>query len=215
MRKSKCKRGFTIIEVVMVFLLILGVTFFIVPKNLNSIKQAKLISKWTQKYTELEYMFSVIKAQQEEELHKKISNATDDGVRKDILLETIKPYLRVTSRVTDSNYKQHYMNGNVVDNSSKYYFNEYYMTSADEVIGLKWLNSDCKGKDVCAILSIDINGLEKPNKWGYDIYGVNILKNEVDPLGKGVDSYVLGKDCNKRGFGTFCSYYYLIGGKFD
>lgn len=209
------KKGFTIVEVVMVFLLILGVTFFILPKNLDSTRQARFISKWTQRYTELEYMFSVIKAQQEEELSSKISSASNNDAKKEILLETIKPYLRITSKVTDPKYKQYYMNGNIVSSNTKYYFNEFYNTSANEIVGLKWFGGECQKGAVCAVIVLDINGLVKPNKWGHDIFGVNVLKDQLDPMGMGVDPYILRRDCSNRGYGTYCSYYYLIGGKFD
>lgn len=209
------KNGFTIVEVVMVFLLILGVTFFILPKNLDTTRQARLISKWTQKYSELEYMFSVIKAQQDVDLSKKFNNAANNNDRKMILLETIKPYLRITSKVNDPKYKQYYMDGEPVTDSSVVYFNEFYMTTSNEIVGLKWFGNKCSDNDTCAIIALDINGLAKPNKWGYDIFGVNVLKDEIDPMGKGVDSYILKRNCNKRGYGNYCSYYYLIGGKFD
>lgn len=209
------KKGFTIVEVVMVFLLIFGVTFFILPKNLDTTRQARFISKWIQKYSELEYMFSVIKAQHDEELNSKINHAADNNEREEVLLETIKPYLRITSKVTDTKYKQYYMDGEKVAPETKYYFNELYNTSSNEIVGLKWFENKCRKGVVCAAIVFDINGLEKPNKWGHDIFGINVLKDQIDPMGMGVDPYVLKRDCSHKGYGTYCSYYYLIGGKFD
>lgn len=208
------KAGFTIIEVVVVFLLILGVTFFMLPRSLNTTKHARLISKWTQEYSELEYMFSVIKAQQDGELKAKFSGAKDNNDRNGILLQAIKPYLRIKSKV-ESNYKQYYMNKEEVTSTGKYYFDNFYSTSSNEIVGLKWVNADCKGKEVCAIIAFDVNGLELPNRWGDDIFGVNILKNEIEPIGKGIEQDILRADCDDDSYGIYCSYYYLMGGRFD
>ena len=209
------KNGFTIIEVVVVFLLILGVTFLILPKSLNNTKQARFISKWTEKYSQLEYMFSVIKAQKVDEIKKDFIKAQNNNDRKNILLETIKPYLRITSEVNSLYYKQHYMSKELVQSTDKYYFVNFYKTDSNEIIGLKWIKSNCKNDEVCAIISFDINGLDSPNTWGYDIYGINLLNNKIEPLGKNVESDTLKNDCSKHGFGIYCSYYYLIGGAFD
>jgi len=208
------KTGFTIIEVVVVFLLILGVTFLILPKSLDSTKQARFISKWNETYTKLEYMFSVISAQKDSEIKEKLTVANNDNARKKIILETIKPYLRITSEVKTP-YTQYYMNGNEVMSTDNYHFDNFYFTSSNEIVGLKLINSNCKKKEICTLMTFDINGSEVPNKWGYDIFGINVLKNGIEPLGKDLDFESLKKDCSKYGFGLSCSYYYLIGGKFD
>lgn len=210
MRKS----GFTIVEVIVVFLLILSVTFLTLPKNLDTTKKARFISKWSQKYNELGYMFSVIQAQKDSEIRQKIGKSQNDGEREDIIINVIKPYLRITSKV-DVPYNPRYMNGLKVNGVGKYYFNNYYFTSSNEIVGLKLINADCKKNEVCASLFFDINGIEPPNKWGYDIYGVDVLKDKIIPFGENASSEDLRKDCSKQGSGVFCSYYYLIGGRFD
>ena len=204
------KNGFTIIEVTVVFLLILGVTFLVIPRSLDNTRQAKLISKWTQTYSEIEYMFSVIKAQQDGKIL-----LSADGVKKEsVLLDIVKPYLRVTSEVK-SEYKQYYMNKKLVDSNSIYGLNTHYLTSLDEILGLRWINASCEAEQICAIMSFDINGLTPPNTWGYDIFGINIFRNKIEPIGKGMSTDVLNFDCSKSGTGVYCSYYYLIGGRFD
>lgn len=208
------KDGFTIIEVVVVFLLILGVTFLILPSSLDSTRQAKFISKWNDKYSELVYMFSVIKAQSDSEIQHKLQGAKNDDDRKNIMLDTVKPYLRITGE-EPSNYKQRYMNKTLVLKEDKYYFNNFYLTSSGEIVGLKWVKPDCKGEDVCAVMDFDVNGADSPNAWGRDVFGINVFKDKIEPIGKNTDPDDLKNNCSKRGFGTDCSYYYLIGGKFD
>ena len=209
------RKGFTIIEVVAVFLLILGVTFLILPKSLETTKQAKFISQWTEKYSELEYMFSVIKAQKDSEIKQKLSDAQDNEDRSQIVLNAIEPYLRVTTEINNSDYKQFYMDRTPVSKTDKYYFPKFFNSSSGEVIGVKWLREDCKASEVCAIMSFDVNGEDKPNTWGYDVFGVNVLESSIEPIGKGVDIDTLKNDCSRRGYGVYCSNFYLIGGRFD
>lgn len=209
------RKGFTIVEVAAVFLLILGVTFIVLPKSMETTKQAKFISEWTQKYSELEYMSSVIKAQKDSEINAEIKKAQTNDDRSEAILETIKPYLRITSELVEPKYKQFYMNKKLVKNEDKYYFNKLYKSSSDEIVGLKWLKEDCTDKDACAIMSFDVNGTKAPNTWGYDIFGINVLKNGIEPIGKNIDPDILKNDCSRSGYGVYCSYYYLIGGKFD
>jgi len=208
------RTGFTIIEVVVVFLLMLGVAFFVLPRSLNNTKQARLISKWTEKYSELEYMFSVIKAQSDSEIEKKFQTAQNDDDRKQIILETVKPYLRITSEPVQD-YKQYYMNDVIVERSGRYHFDNFYLTSSNEIVGLKWLNKSCKNGGICGVMAFDVNGKDAPNIWGQDVFGINILREGIEPLGKGIAPDVLKNDCSKHGLGIYCSYYYLIGGKFD
>lgn len=209
-----CKKGFTIVEVLVVFLLILSITFLTLPKNLDTTKKAKFISKWSQKYGELGYMFSVIQAQKDSELKEKLDNSKNDGEREQEIINVIKPYLRLTS-VVDEDYTPKYMNNSEVNNVGKYYFNTYYFTESKEIVGLKLVNPNCEKTDVCAEMVFDVNGIEPPNKWGYDIYGVNILKDKISPFGENVPQEEMRKDCSKQGSGVYCSYYYIIGGKFD
>lgn len=208
------KNGFTIIEVVVVFLLILGATFWILPKSLDGTRQARFISKWTAKYADLEYMFSVINAQQNEEITNIFNKKRDISLQGASIPDLFKPYLRISSKLKSSDYQQKYMDNKKIGNSDKYFFNKFYLTTNNEIVSLKWVKNYCDG-DICAIMSFDINGTELPNKWGYDIYGINVYRDKIEPMGKGFDSDILKNNCSKHGYGIYCSYYYLIGGKFD
>lgn len=209
------KKAFTVIEVITVFLLILVVTCLILPKTLNTTKQAKFISKWTTSYSEIQYIFSVIKAQNDltnKDVFKKAENNED---RIKLVVESIKPYLRIKSKVVEGVYEPIYMDNRAIKKEDKYYFNDFYLTESDEVIGLKWFTENCGKKDVCGIMSFDVNGLDRPNTWGKDIFGINVFEDRIEPIGTGIDMDVLKNDCTRWGQGVYCSYYYLIGGKFD
>lgn len=208
------KKAFTIIEVVIVFLLMLGITFFLLPRNLESTKQAKLISKWGEKYNELEYMFSVIRAQKDSEIKQNFQSSKNNEKKEKALLETIKPCLRISSEVKEP-YKQVYMNKMEVPPMGRYYFEKFYYTNQGEVVGLKLINPDCKETQTCAIMAFDENGVAPPNTWGFDVFGINVTKDGIEPFGKNIDTELLRSNCSKDGSGVFCSYYYLMGGHFD
>lgn len=209
------KNGFTIIEVVVVFLLVLVVSFFVLPKSLQTTKQARLISHWSEVYSEMEYMFSVIKAQKDDEIQKKflVANSTEDRTK--IILEEVKPYLRITSEITDKDYKQFYMNGAPVKEGNKYYLDKFYLMKSGTIVGLKWFDSKCQKERPCGIIVFDVNGEKLPNTWGEDIFGINVYQDKIEPMGKNIDVDTLNTDCSRSGYGVYCSYYYLIGGKFD
>lgn len=208
------KKGFTIIEIVVVFFLMLGVIFLAYPKSVSSTKQAKLISKWTEKVSELEYMFSVIKAQKNGDIEAQFHKNQDKDAKTKIMIDIIKPYLRITSEVKTA-YVPVFMDKTVASIDSKYYFENFYSTSSGELVGLKFINSDCKENEVCFIMAFDVNGLDEPNTWGYDIYGINVFKDRIEPFGKDLSNDVLRQNCSRHGSGIYCSYYYLIGGRFD
>lgn len=208
------KRGFTIIEVVVVFLLMLGVVFLVLPKSLDTTRQARFISKWSEKLSELEYMFSVIKAQKDGEIKEQFNKTQNYNDEEKLLVETLKPYLRITSEVKTV-YTPLFMDKTFATSGTQYYFDKFYFTSSNEILGIKLLNPDCENEEVCAIVLIDLNGIKPPNTWGYDVYGINVFPNKIEPFGKGIDPDILRRNCSRRGSGLYCSYYYLIGGRFD
>ena len=61
---------------------------------------------------------------------------------------------------------------------------------------------------------VDINGKEKPNRIGQDIFFMSVYKNSVTALGNGKNHARLKTDCSPIGRGVYCSEYYLLGGSF-
>lgn len=66
------------------------------------------------------------------------------------------------------------------------------------------------GETTCGILTIDVNGLTGPNKFGYDIYILHILNNRVLPYGFQNDPWQT-YSCPGKGWdsGLSCSAKYL------
>jgi hypothetical protein len=125
--------------------------------------------------------------------------------------------MRIKYGVPTGQYKPKFMNGEDIKPKDKYWIKNYYSTAAGEIIGLKWFVPECKPhmKNVCGTMSIDINGEKAPDTWGEDVFGINIFSDRIEPIGKDKNIKDLKQDCSKDGTGVLCSYYYLIGGKFD
>ena len=79
---------------------------------------------------------------------------------------------------------------------------------------LKSIISGIDGLKARGNLDIDINGVDKPNRIGQDIFFLSVYKNHVTALGKGKNHARLKTDCSPIGRGVYCSEYYLLGGSF-
>ena len=107
------------------------------------------------------------------------------------------------------------MNGAKVYRGQTYFFDEFYFAENNSIVGIKDIQSN-KTDDVLFLMMFDMNGILPPNKWGKDIFGINIYDGgEIQPFGFDMDMPALKKDCSETGTGVTCSYYYKIGGGFD
>lgn len=107
------------------------------------------------------------------------------------------------------------MNGAKVYKGQSYYFDDFYFAENNSIVGIKDIKSE-NSTDALFIMMFDINGIMPPNRWGRDIYGVNIYDGgKIEPFGFDMEMNELKKDCSDSGTGVSCSYYYKIGGGFD
>ena len=191
-------------EFAIIFFIILGIIFLILPFSFENARQASFISKWNEKFNRVKYTFSVINAHISDEIivDMKNSNMTP------IFLTTIKPYMRInTEKRPPRRYKPKFLNGNRVPKNNNFYFDDFYYADNNTIIGIK--NSDTEN-----LMMFDINGLLPPNRWGQDIYGIYVYdKGRIEPLGYDQNMPELKKECSQSGI--FCSYYYIIGGEFN
>lgn len=194
----------------------LGVLLLIMPVSIESTRQANFISKWNEKFNRVEYMFSVINAHVTDDMIKSINKAKTPQQREKFLLAIVKPYLRIgTYNIPVKHYKPRYMNGAKVYKGQRYYFDDFYFAENNTIVGIKDIKNE-KSDDALFIMMFDMNGLLPPNRWGKDIFGVNIYDGgRIEPFGFDNDMDELKKDCSESGTGVSCSYYYKIGGGFD
>ena len=151
------------------------------------------------------YLISAVRAR---------SEITNTVYSKEAFFEHLKSQMRIVSSI-DKNYSVKYKNNKPILETSKYYIKDYYEGQDGKFVGLKWVNKNCQNSELCAIIQVDVNGSEAPNKLGVDVFGVDITKKDIAPYGRGADNSVLKSDCSSKGTGAYCSYYYLIGGNFD
>lgn len=207
--------GYWKVEHTILLFVIIGVTLLLMPFSLTNTRQANFISKWNERYNKVDYMFQVINAHITDDIIKSFENAKDSDERTHLMLQLIKPYLRVnTSKTVPRQYHPKYMNKARAFKGQLYYFDDFYFTENNGIVGIKDLEKEGSGPDF--MLMFDINALLPPNRWGKDIFGVNIYSDgKIEPLGQGMSMDELKKDCSNTGTGVSCSYYYKIGGGFE
>ena len=209
-------RKFWKIEYSLTLFAIFAIFVLLLPTTIQNANQASLISKWNEKYNSVNYMFSVLNKHSSEDIIKSLKKAETDEERSHLMILLVQPYLRISkSGITNRHYKPRYMNKSRISKDSEFYFNDFYYTENNTIIGIKDLEQKTPD-DPMFMMMFDINGLMPPNRWGKDIFGVNIFSTEhIEPFGANLDLSELKTDCSDKGLGVNCSYYYIIGGGFD
>lgn len=204
------KHAFTLVEIIVVMLIILLTAIIVIPNVIDDNKKLHTISRWKHTYKNIEYVFSAIKAQTTETDKIAIEKAKTDDEREVVLCDLLNPYFRMQSSIDVKNYKTYFLDGTSVNDKSKFYFKNLHTTNSGMVIGVKWLLVPSKAQKSLpiAIMMVDLNGLSKPNKWGQDIFGVNIYVDRIEPFGEEFDEMSIKSDCSRKGKGLSCSAYY-------
>lgn len=210
------KKHYWKLEYSIALFVFLGVLLLIMPFSIENTRQAGFISKWNEKFNRIEYMFSVMNAHITDDMLKSLNRAKTPQEREKLLLTLIKPYLRIDiDGMPVKHYHPKYMNGAKVYRGQTDFFDEFYFAENNSIVGIKDIQSN-KTDDVLFLMMFDMNGILPPNKWGKDIFGINIYDGgEIQPFGFDMDMPALKKDCSETGTGVTCSYYYKIGGGFD
>ncbi len=210
------KNKFWQTEYSVTLLVLFAVILLFMPMSIRSKTQAMYISRWNERYNRLDYMFSVINTHISDDIIKSYNEAETSTQKEQILLALIKPYLRIdTEKSPPRHYKPRYMNNTKVYKGQTYYFEEFYFAEKNSIIGIKDVPR-INPHDPIFLLMFDINGILPPNRWGKDIFGVNIYEGgKIEPFGSDLSMEKLVQDCSLEGTGISCSYYYKIGGGFD
>lgn len=212
------KQAFTLVEIIVVISIVVLTAIILIPNIIDDNKKLHTISQWKHTYKNIEYVFSAIKAQTTETDKVAIEKTRTNDEREVVLCDLLNPYFRMQSVVDPKTYKTYFMDGSFVNEKSEYYVKNLHTTNSGMVIGVKWLlvPSQAQNSLPIAMITIDLNGLKKPNKWGYDIFGVNIFVDRIEPLGEEYDEMLIKSDCSKKGKGISCaSYYNNYGGRLN
>ncbi len=191
------KKGFTIVEVSILFVIFLIVTFLVAPLSLDDTIQAKNTSKWRSVQADFVNIFYSINT----------SENNEDFDFEKCFIEIINN--EVKSAVEP--YKITFRNGTYP--SKSYVYQNYYKTYSDAVIAYKFYEEPIN--NIIGTLMYDVNGADSPNVWGKDVFGLNIYQDKFEPFGKLNSMIEQKQDCSRNGTGLFCSNYYLIGGNFE
>lgn len=192
------EKGFTLTEVVILFVIFLTVAVLVVPLSIDDVMTSKNIASWRR----VQSGFASIPISMMNSDNYKRNKDVDVQDFMASLVE-IHPLKNVVK------YKIKYLNGDVPD--EKYTFNEMYNTDNGATIAFKWLkDGSYRGEDKkYGMIMYDVNGRRGPNVWGKDVFGLNVYINKVEPFGKECDPITVESDCNRQGTGVYGSYYYL------
>lgn len=191
------KKGFTIVEVSILFVIFLIVAFLVAPLSLDDTMQMKNASRWRGVQQDFNNIFYSIATQKEENLLP-FENALQ-AILDNEIKDAVQPY-----KVT-------FMNGTYPNNT--YRFKDFKTTYSNATVAVKLF--DDPQNNLRGILMYDVNGKTGPNVWGKDVFGLNIYDDKFEPFGKNESISAQKQDCSRNGTGLFCSNYYLIGGSFD
>ena len=89
------KKNIWKLEYSITIFVLLGLFMLFVPVKIENYYQASLISKWNERYNNVSYMFTVINAQTNDEILKSFAQAKTPEQREKLLLQLVKPYLRI------------------------------------------------------------------------------------------------------------------------
>jgi len=208
------KKHFWQIEYSVTILAIFAAILLFMPMSIQNTRQALFISKWNEWYNRVDYMFSVMNMHISDEIIKSFDESKTSEDKERIMLALIKPYLRIDmEKRPPKRYKPRYINNTKVFKGQNYYFDEFYFADNNCIVGIKDLNNN---EGPLFMMMFDINGVLPPNRWGKDVFGINIYEGgKIQAFGSHLDIDMLRKDCSPEGTGISCSYYYKIGGGFE
>lgn len=201
-------RAFTIVELLLIFFAIVIVSAVIIPLNMTDASQARRVAKWHKVFSELEYSFSILKLND-----GFIFGEEPQKMSQGEMFERVIPVLNIADESKQKGfdkYKYSYRNKTYVKRSSRYYFSDFFMMNGN-VIGSVKKNNEAGNDGPYAYMFVDVNGFQKPNRVGLDIFFINIFNDKITAYGEGYPFPDLKAGCSKIGKGLFCSKYYLVG----
>lgn len=207
--------SFSLFKLVSIVAILLLMFVILIPFNLINMEQAQRIAKWKSVYENIKYSFSLVK------LHEGTIIPSQDEAEKVVNEEYIMfrlfPFLNLESDERIKPYKYGYrkMNGSPVIKNSQFYFDKFVKRKDGTIIGIKENNIELKNENQpLYFMFVDINGKQKPNRIGQDIFIINIFKDSIHAMGKGKTNADLKANCSPISSGLYCSEYYLLGGRF-
>lgn len=186
------------------------IILILVPFDLINLKQAQRIAKWLSVYERVSYSLDLIKLNE----GCIIPNEKDSGkiITEECVKKLIYSYMNIDNTAKKvKKYSYRKLNGTPVKKHKPYYFEDFVLTKTGETIGIKEIQNNGIDNRLYYMF-IDINGNEKPNRIGEDIFFIKLYPDKYEPMGEGVKYASLKLGCSPLGSGLNCADYYLHGG---
>ena len=198
--------SFSLFNVISMGVIVLLIVLMLIPFNLGDVEQAQRIAKWINVYEKMDYSFNLIKTHENFVVPENILDETS-------YLEFLKPYLNVKEDIKVKKHKYRLNNGRRVEKNSQFYYTNFVETKDGCYMGIKERQSVLSADNKpLYYLFIDINGKQKPNRVGKDIFFINIYKDKISAVGDKEKHAKLKANCSPIGTGFYCSEYYLHSG---
>lgn len=214
------KSALSFAEIVVIIFIVIAVICILFAKIFGVKQESNIIYNWKKTLMATQYSYNVLLLTKKDELEKIIK--LENPVRNEKVLKLFRETLNVNTIDTINssrslkNYKYRFLNGRRVAKESKYYVENFvYSPDGKIMAGLNWTNDDCFNNDgLCGVLIFDMNGVKLPNRFGLDIFGVNIYRDKIEPFGSGLSYADNQLNCRRLETGVTCSKFYLMGGQF-
>lgn len=195
--------SFSLFNVISVGLIVLLILLILISFNLGDVEQAQRIAKWINVYEKMDYAFNLVKTHEGFVVPENITS-------EDSYLEFLKVYLNVKEDSTIKKHKYRLNNGRRIEKNSQFYYTNFVETKDGCYLGIRERQNVLSSMEKpLYYLFVDINGKQKPNRIGKDIFFINIFKDKILPVGEGEKHAKLKANCSPIGTGFYCSEYYL------
>lgn len=220
MAKDSNKLVLSFAQIVIIVFITIVIFCVLLSKIFGVSQQSKIIYNWKKTLESAQYSYDVILLTQKNKLMELLDMEVPE--RNVEILTLFKSTLntetvvKVNEQKSLKNYKYRFLNGNRVPVNSKYYASDFtYSPNGRIMVGLNWINPACfESEDLCGVFVFDMNGVKLPNRFGLDVFGVNIYKDRLEPFGTGLSYEENQYNCRRLETGVTCSRFYLMGGQF-
>ena len=208
-------KAFNMVEITIVFCLLFTTVILCIPTIFNNSKEAKIISDWKRNFAETQSNFEVFNVSDKDKLEAICRSNVEN--KEEEIFKIISPYINVDLNKNTKNLKTYhykFKNGAQVPMQSLAFTRLFAYQENGDIVGFKWIDCNCSATKPCATVLFDMNGIEKPNRIGKDIFGIYLYRNQIEAFGSKLSNRELERDCNSHSSGMNCSEYFLRGGKF-
>jgi len=213
----KNKFAFTLAEVLITLGVIGVVAAITIPGLITNYQKQQTVTKLKKVYAELNQAFRLSMAENGDFADWEVSSDTSRESAVDFCDKYIVPYIKVlkkcgTDTTGDCAFKAYKMNGD------EFSANDYTIANSTKIFLMNGSTVIVKNFTGQVFLTVDINGPEKPNIYGKDIFPMEVGKTSVSPkvsfryiksADETRDFYIAadresGHNCSKQGSGVKC-----------